>query len=334
MVKINNQEGLFQNQMTSGLSLTEIMLYASWMSEQEIGDRELKEPHYYYEKLQEIKANLQEEINQGKNAEGIIKKFIGNKTELLVQETAKEQMDLFIKNKLKEYRQQHKNNSDKLTEDMKKKIIQQVETEINDDLYTKEIFENCEKELNRENKNTSYLTYVLESNNINCVGDTSLFLSLAEMLDQELFENCYIGILPASVESSGHVMIRKKSNEGYENIDFGKIIPDEWYLEELDMFPETKPKKNIVIDILYNCGNNLTEKGLYAQALKYFNKALKIDPTYSSVKLNKEVVLRKIEERQHYPKTYCDLQKVTERQDNKDPSYDIMNYNNPVSYKL
>lgn len=45
MVKRNNKEGLLQNQMISGLSLTDRILYASWMSEHEIGDRELEKLH-------------------------------------------------------------------------------------------------------------------------------------------------------------------------------------------------------------------------------------------------------------------------------------------------
>ncbi|MCK4729850.1 MAG: tetratricopeptide repeat protein [Candidatus Aenigmarchaeota archaeon] len=310
MVKENNQEGHLQNQMTSGLSLTERMLYASWMSEQEIGDRELEEPHYYYEKLQEIKTNLQEKMDIRKDAEEVIKKFISNKTDLWVQKEREKQVELFIDNKMEEYRQQYKNNGCELTDDIEKEIIQRVREEGNKGVFTKDISENCKKKFNTETKNsTSYLTGVLESNNINCVGTTSLFLSLAEMLDQELFKNCNIGRLYNKITLFGHEIIRKKSNEGYENIDFDKVMPDEYYLEKYGKLPDTSPKENIIADILYNCGTTLGENGFHKQALKYFNKVLKIDPTHSNAKYNKKFSLKKIEKIQRFLENYNNPQK-------------------------
>jgi len=114
----------------------------------------------------------------------------------------------------------------------------------------------------------------LEKNDIDCAGETTLFLSLAEMLDYNLFEKCYIGKIIASDMS--HVLIRKKSGDYYENIDFGITRQDSFYKEKIGQIPETQEKKMIIAINLLDCG--LAFKENYEKAIEYFDKSLSIDP--------------------------------------------------------
>ena len=92
----------------------------------------------------------------------------------------------------------------------------------------------------------SFLTNFIDFGRINCISATSLFVSLAEIMDYKLYENCYLGNL------EGHSIIRLKSGEDYKNIDEGYIIPDELYLKEWGKIPKTLPKKAIPIVINFN----------------------------------------------------------------------------------
>lgn len=114
----------------------------------------------------------------------------------------------------------------------------------------------------------------LEKNGIDCAGETTLFLSLAEMLDYKLFEECYIGKITRS--DMRHVLIRKKSGDYYENIDFGITKPDSFYKEKTGQIPETQEKKMIIAINLFNCGFAFEEN--HEKAIAYFDKVLSLDP--------------------------------------------------------
>ena len=291
--------------LTSGLSLAENVLRISYMCEQETEDRELKEPKYYLDKFYEIAEDLKKEINDGKDAEEIIRKFTADK----IENMADEQEDMVLLEKRDNYAEEYKTKHGKLTEDVKKEIIQKVVTEWKNDEYLKDILNNIENIAN--NVSSSYLTKFLDSGKINCVGSASLFLSLAEMLDFGLYEKCYLGDLP------NHSIIRLKLGEGYKNVDYGKVRSDECYLDKFGEFPKTLPKKALLADLLGNLSKTLsaeatdlvaqkrsinkeyydgllTAEKLYKSALKGYNRALNIIPHYDA-KYNKNIVDKQLD---------------------------------------
>ncbi len=101
----------------------------------------------------------------------------------------------------------------------------------------------------------SFLTNFIDFGRINCISATSLFVSLAEILDYKLYENCYLGDL------KGHSMVRLKSGGTYKNIDEGYIVPDELYLKEWGEIPKTLPKEAIPVVINFN---KITDMGYKA----------------------------------------------------------------------
>lgn len=115
-----------------------------------------------------------------------------------------------------------------------------------------------------------FLTESLESGKANCVASASLFLSLAEMLDYNLFRNCFVGNLPK------HILIRKRKKRNHENIDFGKTFPLSYYRGRYNAFPKTVNKENIISSIFTNGGYGCDSKD---DKISLFEKSLKIDPT-------------------------------------------------------
>ncbi len=143
----------------------------------------------------------------------------------------------------------------------------------------------------------TYLTNFLDFGKINCVCASGLFMGLAEMLDYELYERCYLGNL------KGHSIVRLKFKGDYKNIDMGEVRPNEDYLEEFNQIPESLPKKAILANILYNKATNilgdansktkfgenknlLIAEDLYKDSLRIFDLALEIYP-YPPAKINK-----------------------------------------------
>ena len=171
------------------------------------------------------------------------------------------------------------------------KIIREFIVESTDKLNIQDLITYPEK-----HKGT-YLTNFLDFGKINCVCASGLFMGLAEMLDYELYERCYLGDLKA------HSMVILKSRDGYKNIDYGRTIPDKEYLKEFNQLPEILPKKAIFAIIFYNKATEILNKAnskvqfskdkdlliaedLYNQSLKIFDLGLKIYP-YFKIKINK-----------------------------------------------
>ncbi len=133
--------------------------------------------------------------------------------------------------------------------------------------------------------NEAFPTEALEIGKTNCVSSTSLILSLSEMLDYNLFERCSVGYISGKEEKSGHVFVKKKIGEKYENIGHGEILSDSSYKINYDKFPIVKPRKFILTQILNGVGTSIyvDEK----EKIRYFDKALKIYSEASDVWSNK-----------------------------------------------
>ena len=115
------------------------------------------------------------------------------------------------------------------------------------------------------------LTKALNSDNLNCVSSTSLYLILSEMLDYDLFEKYEIGRVPE------HVFVRKKEEDGYKNLDQGSIFPEVYYYLLFNSPIRTLPKEIILASILNNTGVNLLYKKQYEKALEIFDEIIEQD---------------------------------------------------------
>ncbi|MCK4428769.1 MAG: tetratricopeptide repeat protein [Candidatus Aenigmarchaeota archaeon] len=129
------------------------------------------------------------------------------------------------------------------------------------------------------------LTKTLSSGKISCVSSSSLYLILSEAIDFDLFEKYNIGEFPT------HVIIRKNEGEYYKNIDQGRVRSDKVYKDSYNKLPTDKPKEFILSSILYNCGCNLGKRKSYDKAIKYYNKALEINPDDECIWNNKGNIL-------------------------------------------
>jgi tetratricopeptide (TPR) repeat protein len=142
----------------------------------------------------------------------------------------------------------------------------------------------------------SFPTYFLEHGKLNCYTSAAITLSLAEMLDPILFENYQAGYIKSRnfKEYARHVIVRKNTKEGCENIDYGDVETDEYFKEWLGELPITRPKESIVAAIFFNGGNYFygTEEKRIA-AIKFYNKSLSIDPSNEFAWKNKGDALRR-----------------------------------------
>lgn len=147
----------------------------------------------------------------------------------------------------------------------------------------------------------------------NCVAETALFLSLAEILDYDLFRNCQVGhvhnwhtIAPKLAKEgeilSGHVFIIKKSGNETQNIDFGLRYSEKYYKERFLEKPEIKPKKHLISSSLDNCGMRLILKERVEEALSFFDKALHYDPKNFYALKRKAIALEKLGDNEGYKK--------------------------------
>ncbi|MCD6215598.1 MAG: hypothetical protein J7J92_00805 [Candidatus Aenigmarchaeota archaeon] len=136
--------------------------------------------------------------------------------------------------------------------------------------------------------------------NSSCVVCASLFLSLAEKLDYELFENSYLASMH-DFYGNGHLFIRKYENGASKNIDFAMVRKRPFpttrdyrlykkgkkkiifhteannlsYLRTYHQFPTTEEKKLIFAEIANEAGWIAWDKKRIDDALKYLNYALR-----------------------------------------------------------
>ncbi len=194
-------------QTDSGLSLSEQVLNASFEAESAAGNRKLRHPSYYRQKLFEVKNKLKKEMKNGKTAEKSIMEYIGN----------------------------------------------------------------------LEFLDHSLPTKTLEEGLVNCTSSTALFLSLAEMLDYKLFENCSVGFVNSADGRREHIVTRKNTAEEHNIIDYDETFPDSRYLVRYGRAPAITPKKAILAPI-FSLGGGLSKNG--DDALRLYCKALMIYPEY------------------------------------------------------
>lgn len=204
--------------MDSGLSFSEQVIHSSYLTEKAIRKRELKPPSYYKGRMFEIRENMKQEIEKGKDPEEAIKHFI--------KSIYRKKFDLYV-----------------------------------------------------------LPTEAIEKDRTNCVSSTALFLSLAEMLDYNLFEKCSVGYFSEKEEKVGHVFVRKETGKEHENIDHGKSFPDNNYTIKYGKLPIIKPRKFIIAQILNSIGTSpfVNEE----EKIKFFDKAIKIHKESSDIWNNK-----------------------------------------------
>ncbi|MDI3474131.1 MAG: hypothetical protein PWR30_454 [Candidatus Woesearchaeota archaeon] len=141
----------------------------------------------------------------------------------------------------------------------------------------------------------TFPSYSIEYRKADCISSSSLFLSLSELLDSQLFNDCKLGYICPKDNSDGHVFVRKKLEKDYENIDFGDSYPDEFYYSKFKKLPETKPKEAILSFLLDNAGVNIIKKGKtknYIASLALLDEAIKLTPSLFGIWHNKGVILQ------------------------------------------
>ncbi len=153
----------------------------------------------------------------------------------------------------------------------------------------------------------AFLTESLElkEGKVNCVSETALFISLAEMLNYKLFEDCDVGRL------GGHIMVRKDCGGFFKNIDYGMYFQDSFY-KDSKMFgeePETKPKRAVIANILASGAGHLNKKH-DAAALKFCDEALRIDPENTIALYEKMVFLDRIRKNSESDECYRVLKNI------------------------
>lgn len=210
----------------SNKSLTEKILVSSWYCESLIGERELRPLNFYFERINQIKRELESSSKDS------------------------------------------------------------IEASIND--YIRKM----------DYKKRTFPTYSIEYSKADCVSSSSLFLSLSELLDSQLYYGCKLGYTDPMDNSDGHVFVRKKLETGYENIDFGDSYPDEFYYSKFKQLPETKPKESILSFMLDNAGVNIIKKGRtkktknYITSLDLLEEAIKLTPSLFGIWHNKGLILQ------------------------------------------
>ena len=125
----------------------------------------------------------------------------------------------------------------------------------------------------------------------NCLGLTLLYNCLLRTADIEAgvlhLENAF-GVGP-------HVLTFLKTEES--KVDIENILPDGFdYKGHLkDPTRTIWGDRELVADIYHSQGNEYYEKGHYREALKRYKKALDLNPRYETARLNRVIVLDKME---------------------------------------
>jgi len=82
-------------------------------------------------------------------------------------------------------------------------------------------------------------------------------------------------------------------NIGDDSIDIENIFPGgfDYMGHKSDPSRVIWSDRELVADIYHSVGNELFEKGEFSEALRTYNRALKLNPHYESARLNKAIVL-------------------------------------------
>ena len=126
-----------------------------------------------------------------------------------------------------------------------------------------------------------FLNETLYNEKYNCVGETAIFLSLAEQMDTELFNKCHVGSIhydycnlsPFEKKKDGHVFVMKDSDKEVEIIDYGKNNKEEHYIREFNNLPVKKPKEYLISCALNSCALKYLENIEVFKSLSLFQKA-------------------------------------------------------------
>lgn len=181
-----------------------------------------------------------------------------------------------------------------------KKLLLEIKDKLNEEVKRgkpaedsiKDYMESLDKKGGRKLDATS-LVDTLTNGKFNCASSTSMFLSLAEMLDYDLFKKCYVGTIVSKDESQAHAFIRKKYKKSeFENIDCGNIIaPDSLYVDKFENTIETRPRNAIISEILLVTANELDRRGNNNEAITFYDKSLKEDTNNLYAWINKGATL-------------------------------------------
>jgi tetratricopeptide (TPR) repeat protein len=136
-------------------------------------------------------------------------------------------------------------------------------------------------------------TKSLRTGRVDCFSEIVLYVSLAEMLDQKLYETLCYGLVERDdayrwiIDRKSHVFVRKNEGETYKNIDFGRVYDDSHYSKEY-LPIETLKKENLGYELknkaAWICCNTgmeiLEDESDLKKAEEMFSKGLKIFPNH------------------------------------------------------
>ena len=106
-----------------------------------------------------------------------------------------------------------------------------------------------------ENENALLIDCLLERT-LDCDASSFVVLAIAEQLDWPVK---LVGVL-------GHVFVRWEGRDVKINIDYGKILEDQYYIEEFSWDRESLDLNGIIAVCYYNRGVSKFKLGLYAEA--------------------------------------------------------------------